>query len=201
MNPTILTVGGTYFDFMQPEQCAIDIQTIAHALSHICRFTGHTSSFYSVAQHSVLVSQLVPPEHAMAGLLHDAAEAYLGDVASPLKQLLPEYKAIEKRVEAHVLACFGLPATLPPEVKQADLLALAIEQRDLMPCHDDVWECEHTPGFYRGVASDLINPLTPYEARMEFLKRFEDLLLLGLEKYLNSDAGKTANRVTDWSAA
>lgn len=197
MKPTILTVDGKYFDFLNPENTPISIKTIAHALSNLCRFTGHTRTFYSVAQHSVLVSRLVPPEHAMAGLLHDAAEAFLGDVASPLKQLLPDYKAIERNVEAHIFRCFGLPATLPIEVKQADLLALAIEQRDLLPPHDDVWPCELIPGFYRGVARDFIDDLSPYEARTEFLQRYEELLALELDQHMES----RASGYTDWSAA
>jgi len=189
MNPTILTANGSYYDFLRPESCPVSITVIAHALSHICRFTGHTNRFYSVAQHSVLVSHLVPPEIAMAGLLHDAAEAFLGDVASPLKQLLPDYQAIERRVEACVLSAFGLPATLPIEVKQADRLALAIEQRDLLPPHADLWDCERSPGFYRGVANDPIDPLPPFEAQMLFLKRFEDLLALDLNRYQVMNGG------------
>jgi hypothetical protein len=192
MTPNILTSAGTYFHFLEPERSAIDIETIAHALAHICRFTGHTRHFYSVAQHSVLVSCLVPPEHAMAGLLHDAAEAYLGDVAAPLKMLLPDYKAIEATVEAAVLGRFGLPATLPPEVKQADRLALAIEQRALMPPHGDVWECELHPDYDRFKEQMEIFPAPPIVARKLFLARFWELL---------QAPHISRGYVTDWSAA
>jgi hypothetical protein len=192
MTPNILTSAGTYFHFLEPERSAIDIETIAHALAHICRFTGHTRHFYSVAQHSVLVSCLVPPEHAMAGLLHDAAEAYLGDVAAPLKMLLPDYKAIEATVEAAVLGRFGLPATLPPEVKQADRLALAIEQRALMPPHGDVWECEMHPDYDRFKEQMEIFPAPPIVARKLFLARFWELL---------QAPHISRGYVTDWSAA
>ena len=192
MIPNILTSGGTYFHFLEPERSAIDIETIAHALAHICRFTGHTATFYSVAQHSVLVSRLVPPEHALAGLLHDAAEAYLGDVAAPLKMLLPDYKAIEATVEAAVLVRFGLPATLPQNVKQADRLALAIEQRALMPMHGDVWECELHPDYDRFKAQMEIFPAPPVVARKLFLARFWELL---------QAPHISRGYVTDWSAA
>jgi hypothetical protein len=176
MTPTILTAAGTYFDFLKPEASHIDVDTIAHALAHICRFTGHTSSFYSVAQHSVLVSYLVEPEYALAGLLHDATEAFLGDVSAPLKMLLPDYKAIEQRVEAVVLARFGLPATLPSTVKLADKIALAIEQRSLMPAHTDTWACQSLLDNCPGSIQDIrIVGEAPHIARKTFLARFHTL--------------------------
>lgn len=170
MTPTILTAGGTYFDLLRPRKSRISVLDIAHALAHICRFTGHTRVFYSVAQHSVLVSRIVPREHALAGLMHDSAEAFVGDVSSPLKRLLPEYKVIERRVENAVLATFGLPTTLPECVKRADLVALRTEQRDLM-LSADLWTV------LDGIEplDKPIEPLLPAAAREQFLARFNEL--------------------------
>lgn len=170
--PDILTASGHYFNFLTPEENVIDIADIAHGLSHVCRFAGQCKVFYSVAQHSVLVSGLVPPSMALHALLHDAAEAYIGDVTRPLKALLPEYKAIERRIEQAIFAAFDLPISMPPEIKRADMILLNSEQQDLMPHHDDQWPCVDGVGRlpFR------IVPLAPKEARALFLKRYEQLV-------------------------
>lgn len=171
IKPEILTFSGELFNFEHPKLSFFTIDDIAHALSNICRFTGHTKSFYSVAQHSVAVSYLVPPAMAMQGLLHDAAEAFIGDVAKPLKQLLPDYAAIEQRVEAEVFSRFGLDADLSAEVKAADYLQQRIEMRDLMP-HREGYMPEHTDGL---VDYPAIQTLEPWDACNLFMRRFNFL--------------------------
>lgn len=168
MTPTILTAEGTYFDFTDPAGSEFGIDAIAHALSHICRYTGHCRDFYSVAQHSVLVSYAVPPEDALAGLLHDAAEAFIGDVAKPLKRLLPDYQVLEASIEAAVFARFGLPTELPPSVKRADLQLLVTEKRDLMPsCRNAEWHIDGIEPLERKIW-----PWAPSQARQSFKDRY-----------------------------
>ncbi len=141
-NPTILTISGQYFPYESPETYDFDIKEIAHSLARLCRFTGHvsTNGIYSVAQHSILVSFIVPNELKISALLHDAAEAYMGDVNSPLKQLLPEYKKIEKKVEKAIFNHFGRLYPKHPAIKQADLRLLAAEHRDFQPVTPEKWQ-------------------------------------------------------------
>lgn len=173
IGPTILLVSGAYFSFEHPERTPVPIEDIAHALSNICRFTGQCRGFYSVAQHAVLVSHLAPREHAFHALHHDDVEAVLGDVSSPLKRLIPEYKAIERRVEAVLLAQFGLPAEMPPEVKRADLVALRTEQRDLMHKAGGLWTS--LQGIEPSSAFQ-VEPMPPVEAAHLYLRRHRELL-------------------------
>ncbi len=105
----ITTFSGRRFDYINPDIYSIRISDIAHALSNECRYAGHCPQFYSVAQHSILTSMIVPPALALEALLHDAAEAYCKDIPSPLKRLLPDYQIIEGRVDALIRSNFGLP--------------------------------------------------------------------------------------------
>lgn len=139
----ILTHTGRHFDLVDPQPDMINVLDIAHGLSNCCRFAGHSSHFYSVAQHSVLASRIVPAGYELEALLHDASEAYLGDVTRPLKLLLPDYRAIEQRVEAAIRAAFGLPSRQSDTVTHADRVMLATERRDLMPQDADEWAVLH----------------------------------------------------------
>lgn len=135
-NPSILTADGEYFNFLDPDPKHFTLNAIAQGLSNTCRFAGQCKTFYSVAEHSVHVSRLVPPEFALHALLHDAAEAFIGDVPTPLKRLLPDFQKIERNIEAALFRHFGLPETLPKEVKQADRQMLEVERRPLFDRHD-----------------------------------------------------------------
>lgn len=136
--PTILLHSGAYFSFEEPQLSNFTIDDIAHGLAMTCRFAGQCPRFYSVAEHSVYVSRLVPPQFAWDALMHDAAEAFVCDMPKPLKELLPEYKTIEHRVEVAIAERFGLRSPMPPEVKLADVQMLRAEQLQLMR-NDDAW--------------------------------------------------------------
>ena len=162
---------GRYVDLLKPRPESFIIDDIARGLSNTCRFSGQSSVFYSVAQHSVLVSHLVPEEHQMAALLHDAAECCLSDLTSPTKRIVPFFKEIENRIEAAIFTRFGVPFPLDPCIKKADLQALATERRDLTPWADDHWpllgEVQPLPIKIKALNSE--------QAFSQFMDRFYEL--------------------------
>lgn len=163
------TATGRAFWPLDPRADEIDIEDIAHSLSNMCRYAGHCSEFYSVAQHSVLVSWLAPIKDALWGLLHDASEAYLVDVPRPVKPHLPGYREIEDRVMREVCAKFGLPEQMPASIKRLDRAILADEARDLMKSPPIDWGLTEPP---LGIP---IAPWTPSHARIAFLSQFKML--------------------------
>jgi hypothetical protein len=169
------TYTGRQFWPLDPRAEEVDLQDIAHALSHMCRFAGHVFTFYSVAEHCVRVSALAPesdPKLALAALLHDATEAYVVDVPRPLKRFLPGYAEIESRVARVVESRFGLAAGAldDPSVKHWDEVLLATEARDLMG-----GECGGKWHLRAAPLPDRIVSWQPWKARAEFLRRFDDL--------------------------
>ena len=168
----ILTRGGRRIDLLEPSAAMVSPEDIAWALSMQCRFNGHTRAFYSVAQHCYLVADLVPAQYQLQALLHDATEAYVGDLVSPLKAVLPEYRQIELRVWHAICARFDIEPVLPPCIHDADLVALATERRDLMPQHQDEWAC--LVGTQPMQAR--IKPWTQPEAAQHYFDRLMELL-------------------------
>jgi uncharacterized protein len=115
-------------DLINPTEDMICLEDIANALSKICRFGGHISELYTVAQHSLFVAALAPPSLKKAALLHDAAEAYLGDVTKPLKIIIgKEYAKLEARFEQVIFSKYGVDITDLERIKPYDMLALEIE--------------------------------------------------------------------------
>jgi hypothetical protein len=163
-----------------PERCVIALDQIIPSLSRLCRFNGHARAFYSVAQHSVLVSQLVAPEFALDGLCHDAAEAFTGDMTSPWKWFLKRTVGTEgaaklgaalHQIEKAVADALGVAWPMPPEVKQGDLRALWIERRDLLPPSAYAWDVlPAVPEWPR------LEPLLPDQAAVLWWDRYHELL-------------------------
>ncbi|MEO1721009.1 MAG: phosphohydrolase [Pseudomonadota bacterium] len=161
----IMTASGGRFHPLDPKPDEVKLEDIAQALSNTCRYSGHCTEFYSVAEHCVHVSNFVPPQYAAWGLLHDAGEAYLADIARPVKPFLPGFAAIEKKIMAAVCTHFGLPLQEPTEVKRVDTAILVDEAQQLMDGDISGW---HLPEPPLGVK---LRPWSPEQARHVFLSR------------------------------
>ena len=161
----IQTYTGKAFNFINPQKELVDIQDISVGLNNIYRYTGQTDYKYTVAMHSIIVSTLVPLEFAIYGLLHDATEAYLGDMHSPLKKYLPKYRKIEKNLHKVIMDKFNLQREVPQIVKDVDLKLLYTEKRDLFKDKLN-WGNEVEP--YKFNIFDMIE----ITKRINFLDRF-----------------------------
>jgi len=166
----IAITGGVFFDLLRPDEMEYDIEVIANALSHLCRYTGHVDRFYSVAEHCVLVSKAVAEKYALEGLLHDASEAFVGDVSSPLKKLLPEYQKIEDNIQRAIAKYFGLVYPFPSAVHEADKRLYWAERATVAPGKDGLWHQE-----LRASRKVVPSGMSPIMAKRMFLARYKEL--------------------------
>ena len=173
----MLTHSGARFDLENPSPDQIFDEDIAIALSRQCRFNGHSRSFYSVAQHSCYVADELrrsgeDADVQFAGLMHDAAEAYVGDVIQPIKSMLSGYADLERRVMGAIAEVYELPgdAETMAKVKRADMRVLFAEKRDLM-MSDRPWPGEAEIG---ASTIRIVPHETPDMARAEFVRRLRE---------------------------
>jgi 5'-nucleotidase len=168
----IQVYGGHVIDPLDPDPADIFITDIAHSLSNQCRFAGHVSTFYSVAEHSLRVSDIVPVEFKLDALMHDASETYLVDVPSPLKQALfgEQYREVEGRLMNVIAEKYGFNPEMPQAVRHADAVLLCTEARDLLGAspEQELWG----PWLTEQALSQKIEPYSPSEAKKQFLHMF-----------------------------
>jgi len=165
------TFTGRAFYPMAPHVDDVDPVDVAHALALICRYGGHASRYYSVAEHCVLMSEAVAPENALWALLHDGTEAYVGDMVRPLKHAMPAYREAENRLMTVICDRFGLAYDCPAEVKAADNRILRDERAALMGVPPLPWK-----------SIEDVQPLgvriegwTPVQAKRRYLARLDEL--------------------------
>ena len=175
------TYSGVAFYPLDPRPEEVRLEDIAHALSLICRYNGHADVFFSVAQHSVIVSHNVPPEWALQGLMHDAAEAYVGDKIKPIKACIPALEDMEAKVREAVFDKFNLPLPIHTSVHEADVRCLLAEKKCLrmaakapMPWGVENLGLEPLP--------IQIVALQPQVAEMLFIERFQELTQIAAEQ-------------------
>lgn len=144
-NRTIQTFTGEMFDVFSPDLDKIHMKDISHSLSMLCRYGGHAHAFYSVAEHSLLMSRYFADlgnfDLARVALLHDATEAYMGDLVRPLKLQMPTYREAELNLQDFIFDKFGLPPLTPPEIKDADLRICNDEREVLL--YPRPWVIDH----------------------------------------------------------
>lgn len=154
---SIRTYSGLRLNPFYPRDEDILIEDIAHGLANTCRFGGQILSFYSVAEHSVLVSMLCDEEHAMQALMHDAAEAYIGDIPTPIKERISGFDVIEESLLSIIFRKFNIDYPLSQNVHWADKKAFEIELK-----------------YFEG-KTNILSLKSPEDAKKMFLDRFQEL--------------------------
>lgn len=178
-NDWIETISGERFELARP---IFETEVIAHALGMCVRYNGHVKAFYSVAEHCVLVAMLMQRHYGgdpFEGLMHDALEAYLTDVPSPIKRFLPDYKELDDHLDTKLRAHYNLPEKKSQECKYADRVALFLEAHYLIPSGGANYT---DPNNDRAEAQRLINEtglkpacLPPRAATVLWMQVFEQL--------------------------
>lgn len=170
----ISLLSGARFNYNRPEESDVTIEDIASALSNVCRFSGHLPRFYSVAQHLVNTSYIVPEKDAFDALMHDTAEAFTNDLPTPLKWALPIFKELEVKIESAMANRFGFNYPYPTSVKEADTNMLILEKLYVKEDHS-IW-----PNYENIKVEHLrdkveLESWQPRRAKREFLERYEEL--------------------------
>lgn len=163
------TFTGRKFFPLDPRPEDVDIRDIAHSLAMQCRYNGHSTAFMSVAEHCVLISHVVSSENALWALLHDATEAYVGDMIRPLKIDMPEYRRAENIVMDAIADHFDINPVMPEEVHEIDTRILLDERATLFDAPAGDWR---VPGEPLGIT---IPCWSPAEAERTYLERFNQL--------------------------
>lgn len=176
--PYITTNSRGRFYPLDPRPEEVDLEDISHALSNLCRYNGHCDRFYSVAEHSVYVSEVVEyssggnPIETMCALMHDATEAYIGDMVRPIKSFMPMFSTMEDNIWYYAISIkFGLPKDISDIVHEADNLLCSTEKRDLL-AGGEVWCNMPKPLDWMDIPA---REIPPKEAELMFIKRYFEI--------------------------
>lgn len=168
------TFTGEQFHFLQPLAAEIHVEDVAHSLSQLCRYNGHTKAFYSVAEHSILICDWIAANFPGASqqvlrtaLLHDVAETYLGDMSRPVKHQMPQFKELEHIIEGAAAERFDIELPFPAVVEECDARILVDEREQCMSDSGNEWGTDALEPL--GVE---IKFLDPPNVRRLFMERF-----------------------------
>lgn len=174
--PAFQTVSGTLFFILDPKPEDVSIYDIAHNLSMQCRYNGALPQFYSVAQHCVYVAEYMEARgirnrRCLKALLHDSHEAYIGDIVTPLKVVLPDYQQIEQKIDNAIFDKFDVPRGFDKMIKEADKAVFATEVRDLRGEHGYI-PYPAAPKIMEPIPDIKIEPVDSKTAMNQFLQKY-----------------------------